>query len=768
MKVTKFHIFAFLFLLNCALTNAQNIVVDDSYTAQQLVENVLVNSPCATVSNFSVTGDPFSAGQESYGFFSYVGTDFPFASGIVLSTSRANRTAGPNDNLIDEGSPSWIGDNDLEQAISVAGTLNATALEFDFTPLTSQISFDYIFASEEYQGTAPCKYSDGFAFLLKVAGSTDTYQNLALIPNTTTPVKVTSVHPNIPGGNGCSAQNEEYFGGYNGAIHPINFNGQTVVMTAKSDVIPGTTYHIKLVIADEVNIRYDSAIFLGGGSFNVGTNIGPDRLEATNNPVCSGETIVLDATETGLNTYQWFKNSVAIVGETNPTYTVTSAGTYEVEVAINGTPCIAKGKAIIEYSDLPVLNNQTLYQCDENTDGITKYNLTSLNSAITGGNPDITDVKFFQSLTEAQSNSNPIANPTNYQNVIANQIIYATAKNQFGCYGIAQIELKVPSNTLPNIAPIYTCDVVGSQDGITNFDLNTLVGIPLSGSLPTGLTFAYYVAESNAILNTSPLNTTFTNTIANHQTIYVKILDGINCYGILPIDLNVNTFDPSNFGDQTIYLCSSESKTLAVASGFSSYIWSNGQTGNLINVTTSGIYTVTVTNANGCEKTKRFEVIASSTATITNVIVNDFSGNSNAIEIVATGIGDYEYSIDGINFQDSPTFSSLEPNEYTVYVNDKNGCPITSKSVYVLDYPHFFTPNEDGINDIWRIQKLQFLAKSRIYIFDRFGKLLFSFNENQAGWNGKYNGIDLPSTDYWFVLKLNNGRTIKGNFSLVR
>ena len=85
-----------------------------------------------------------------------------------------------------------------------------------------------------------------------------------------------------------------------------------------------------------------------------------------------------------------------------------------------------------------------------------------------------------------------------------------------------------------------------------------------------------------------------------------------------------------------------------------------------------------------------------------------------------------------------------------------------------MDYPHFFTPNEDGINDIWRIKRIQFLENATISIFDRFGKLIISYSENYVGWNGKLNGFDLPSTDYWFVITLNNGRTIKGNFSLVR
>ncbi len=760
--------FYLLFLLLISFKNlAQNIVVNDTFTAQDLVENVLVNSPCATVSNFAVSGDTYSAGQQSYGYFSYSGTDFPFANGIVLSTSKANRTAGPNDNLIDEGSVLWQGDATLEQALGITGTFNATALEFDFTPLTSQISFDYIFASEEYQGTAPCRYSDGFAFLLKVAGSTDAYQNLALIPATTAPVKVTSVHPLISGTNGCNAQNEEYFGSYNDTVHPINFNGQTVVMTAHANVIPGLTYHIKLVIADEENIRYDSAIFLAGSSFDVGTDLGDDRLNDTNNPVCEGQNVVLDATEPGINSYAWYKDGLVIGGENNPTYTVTSQGFYEVEVTINGTTCIAHGEINIEYSSLPSLYNQTLIQCDDDNDGITTYNLSQLNSLITSGNSQISIPIYYESLANAQSNINPILNPSSYQNSSTNQI-FAKAENIYGCSSYATINLEISNNSTPVISPIFICDEDDNQDGITLFNLNTLISIPLSSSLPLGLTLAYYISENDAITNQNVLSNNYTNTSPNLETIYVKILDGINCYGIIPISLNVNTFDPPNFEDEIVYLCDLLPINLEVTLGFSSYIWTNGDTNNYTTINAPGIYLITVTNANGCEKTKRFEVLTSVIATVTSININDFNGVNNSAEIIVTGLGDYQYSIDGINYQSSSVFNSLFAGEYNFYVKDTHFCGIVQQSFIILDYPRYFTPNGDGINDFWKIEKLNNLSNSKLKIFDRFGKLIVSITDDSLGWNGTLNGLQLPSTDYWFVLTLNNGRTIKGNFSLKR
>jgi gliding motility-associated-like protein len=767
MNFPKISIY-FILLFLSVVANAQYIQVDDSYTAQQLVENVLIDSPCANVSNFSVSGDSFSNGEQSYGYFSSGTSGFPFANGIVLSTSRANRTPGPNDNLIDEGNTGWSGDADLEQALGINSTFNATVLEFDFTPLTSHISFDYIFASEEYQGSAPCQYSDGFAFLLKPVGSSAPYQNLALIPNTNTPVLVTTVHPDINAGNGCSAQNETYFAGFNGPSHPINFNGETVVMTASATVTPGITYHIKLVIADEENIRYDSAIFLGGGSFNVGTDLGPDKLFATNNPVCDGETYTLDATEPGANSYQWLKNGTPMAGETNPIYTVSDSGIYSVEINLGGNGCIATGEVTIEYSALPTLADAILVQCDDNNDGISVFNLTNVDGLVTLGNSQLSNVVYYESLSDAQSQANPITNPTAFLNSTTNSVI-ARVTNSYGCANFATVGLQIANNPLPAQNPVSQCDIDADQDGISTFDLNTQVTPQVLAGLPPGLIIEYYTSINDAVSQVDPLPNNFTNTVALQQTIYARIVNGPDCYGIVPVTLVVHSFSPADFEDETVYVCETATQTLSVANIFASYDWSTGETGSSIIISTAGSYSVTVTDANGCSKTKTFNVLPSGTATVTALDIHDFSGSHNSVFVNYTGIGTYQFSIDGIHFQENPLFTDVDAGEYTLYVSDLNGCGNSDPiNFYVLDYPRYFTPNGDGFHDIWEIKNLQTQPNAKVYIFDRYGKLIYSFRGGDAGWDGKANSINMPSTDYWFAIFLENGRIIKSHFSLKR
>jgi len=149
MKTTQKSLYFILTFCFSWAINGQYIQVNDTYTAQQLVQNVLVgNSPCANVSNFTVNGDAFSGIQNSYGYFNAGTSNFPFSEGIVLSTGKATSAVGPNSSILSQGGTSWLGDSDLELALGVSNSINATSLEFDFITITNKISFDYIFSSE--------------------------------------------------------------------------------------------------------------------------------------------------------------------------------------------------------------------------------------------------------------------------------------------------------------------------------------------------------------------------------------------------------------------------------------------------------------------------------------------------------------------------------------------------------------------------------------------------------------------------------------------
>jgi len=759
-----------LICCNTIIVCAQNITVDDSYTAQQLVENVLVNSSCASVSSYSVSGDTFPVGQNSYGYFTNAGGTFPFKEGIVLSTWSADNSKGPFVFYRGDGNDTaWSGDPDLNQAIAGIISTNATVLEFDFTPLTNFLSFDYIFASNEYIDESPCKYTDAFAFLIKEKGSPSNYQNLALIPGTSTPVSSINIHPTTPLG-GCLAVNANFYNGNNTPSSPINYAGQTLVMNAQTNVVAGKTYHIKLVIADDKNEYFDSAVFLLAGSFAPKIDLGPDRL-TTNNPICFGESLLIDTKLSSSYAYKWFKDGspIPIPGETNPSYKVTDSGTYTVEVVFAPATCSAIGKIKIEFTPEILLSDTTLTQCDDNGDGITLFDLTKADNIVKNNNSTLSPVVYYESLSDAQAKINPILNPATYTNKPAIPILVARVTNTFNCANYAQVTLAVANNSIAPQNPVSTCDGDATQDGLYQFDLNAQATPQVLAGLPPGMIVEYYLTLSDAVSQKNPLSNIFKNTTANQQIIYARIINGADCYGIVPTTLVVNTFNPPNFQDEIAAICIGSSTNLSVASGYSSYLWNTGVTTNSITAATPGIYSVQVADLNGCTKTKKFTVTSSGIATITGATVNDFEGNENFVLIEYTGIGNYEFSLDGSYFQDDPFFTGIAPGNYQAYARDKNGCGLSAPfNFYVLDYPRFFTPNGDGFNDLWKIENLDLFPNAVITIFNRYGKLLKLLNANSSGWNGTFNNSELLADDYWFQVNFGDGKITKGHFSLKR
>ncbi|GAA3519870.1 hypothetical protein GCM10022393_37600 [Aquimarina addita] len=145
-----------------------------------------------------------------------------------------------------------------------------------------------------------------------------------------------------------------------------------------------------------------------------------------------------------------------------------------------------------------------------------------------------------------------------------------------------------------------------------------------------------------------------------------------------------------------------------------------------------------------------------------------FAENNNIIATV-DGSGAYEYSLDGGVFQENNVFADVSLGLHTVTVSDIYGCSSISKEIFVIGFPKFFTPNNDGANDFWNVIADEELPDMSIFLFDKYGKLLAQLSPDGKGWDGTYNGRDLPSSDYWFAATLEDGsEAYRGHFSLVR
>ena len=284
--------------------------------------------------------------------------------------------------------------------------------------------------------------------------------------------------------------------------------------------------------------------------------------------------------------------------------------------------------------------------------------------------------------------------------------------------------------------------------------------------------FSYFTTAADAETGNatgSIANYTACNLSNANNTVYVRVTSADSCYKVAALSF---TFidSPRIVMEDKYPLCEFKTVLIEAGSGFDSYTWSTTQTTNAITITSPGNYWVVVTEDHGsltCDSRKDFNIFLSNPATITKIEEFDWTENNNSIIVTVTGLGIYEYSIDGIVYQDSNEFTGLMPGIYHVYVRDKFGCGTVLDEALLLNYSKYFTPNGDGINDNWRINFSQYEADFNVKIFDRYGKMLKVMNCTEA-WDGTYNGYLVPSDDYWFYVTRSDGKIHKGHFAMKR
>ena len=180
-----------------------------------------------------------------------------------------------------------------------------------------------------------------------------------------------------------------------------------------------------------------------------------------------------------------------------------------------------------------------------------------------------------------------------------------------------------------------------------------------------------------------------------------------------------------------------------------------------------GIYTYTIDNGLCGKFSSTLKVDITGYNPIISYEIEVASFNSeNSVTVVIRDQGNYEFSLDGITYQDANTFRNLTGGDYRIFVREIQGCGYLEETFSILSFPAFFSPNNDGYNDTWKMQgrtDREYTTK----IFDRYGKLLKMLRVDQA-WDGIFNGKSMPSDDYWFRVEFDNGDINTGHFSLIR
>ena len=506
--------FSFIVALVCNFSFGQQISVQNTIPVDQLVQDALGQN-CVEITNVNSPINGASVGLGSFGSFQRGNSNFPFENGIVLTTGNATSAGNTvNNEVLNEGNSNWTTDADLESTLGLSNTTNATTIEFDFVSISNVLQFNYILASEEYFANFPCLYSDGFAFLIRRAGSGDPYTNIALIPGTPTPVNSNTIHPEIEGF--CNAENENFFEGFN--IGDTNYNGRTTVLTATANIIPDERYHIKLIIADQTDRNYDSAVFIEANSFNPTINLGPDIETCASSVELNGDINNSNAV------YTWFLNNEEITGIDAPNYEVTQSGTYRIEarVPLAGSFCVIEDEININISNTQSSAPITDFEiCDDSSnDGIASFNFTIKNNEVINSvAPGNYSISYHTSLPNAQTNTDPIIG--DYTNAVNPQLIFVRIEDtDNGCLAFNQFQIRV--NPLPEILQPPTLEVCDDLvvDGFTAIDLSQINDQITNGQNNMNVTFHYTQDEANIGANPIPLP--YVNTGANDQ-VFVSV-----------------------------------------------------------------------------------------------------------------------------------------------------------------------------------------------------------------------------------------------------
>ena len=327
---------------------------------------------------------------------------------------------------------------------------------------------------------------------------------------------------------------------------------------------------------------------------------------------------------------------------------------------------------------------------------------------------------------------------------------------------------KFKQNPAPNNHQEIMCDNLNDNKEIIN--LNSYTQYLIANS--TAYTYDFYENLSNATLNSNKISNVQTFILTpDNKEIFVRTISSEGCYQISKITLNMIASPKIDLKDR-YPLCEFGDFPIRANDGFDKYEWSTGELTQQITIDKPGQYWFKAyenhSNNLICETIKNFEVFLSNPAKITEIKFSDWTIQDNTITVFVTGLGNYEYSLDGTNFQDDNIFTGIYFGKYTVYVRDKNECGTTLKDVFLMYYPNFFTPNGDSYNDLWKIKFAEKEKDLDTKIYDRHGKLIKQLLFNDPGWDGTFNGQPLPADDFWFVVTRKNGVVQKGHFSLKR
>jgi gliding motility-associated-like protein len=493
-----------LFLFCSGLMNAQ-LIIDESMTPEQLVQNVLVDPASVTPFNITLAGGASNVVRLQTAKFStnFNPTNLGLDTGVILATGRAQIAIGPNTVANKTEYLSTTGFNDPDLQIISGSTLvsNCTILEFDFVATGEELNFDFIFASEEYPEYVNNSYNDSFGFFLSGPGISGPFSNnaanIALIPGTTTGVSINTVNNGPDNDETCT--NCEYYVD-NDVVFPadlnstIQYDGFTTVLKAVAPLTCGETYHIKLAVGNVGDDGFDSAVFLK--NFEIKPLELVDNLNLSENTnVCFGQTVTISSNILPANKiFTWTKDMLPIA-ESGPEITVTEGGLYALTVTTLSGCVLAYDDILIAFrAEIPVEQPANIEVCFANSPPYIFTNINQTTAVLNGLNPSNYDIMYYDSSFDDALNATSVGVLTlselnNYEIASATQTIWIRIEETFlgsgSCVVVKSFQLNAETAGSGTIA--YSSNSYCTLTDTPQLPTQTATPLGIYSSTPAGL-----------------------------------------------------------------------------------------------------------------------------------------------------------------------------------------------------------------------------------------------------------------------------------------
>ncbi len=692
-----------------ALSESTTLDVE-SAGAEELIRDIFIGGDCFDATNISMSG-----GGNQIGKFFNGATNIGFNTGIMLATGDINIAVGPNDQ--DGASSSGSGGNDIDLSNLATGPMfDVSTIEFDFTPTQSVVTFDYVFASEEYCEYVNTQFNDVFGFFISGPGINGV-KNLATVGNST-PVSINTinhitnsalyVHNTPPDPDRDNCQDGGIIGwlppatpSLSQATQECEFDGYTRRMTAVANLIPCATYHIKLAIADVGDGLFDSAVFLRAGSFSGGGNASikwvvnddPELSEVTEG--CGDVKILVDRLGANL------ANPLTV------TYTITgSAASGSDFTPIPGSITIPAGQ------------EQVLFPVNIASDALPEGAETiilTLNNACSCLHPQeiltILDHKPLIVKCDTVSVCGPSATGTVSAHVEGGQLPYSykwstgsteetmsTAVNASNTYTVTVTDAcgkTAVSNARINVTTSPSAQFLGSVPQLCPGQTAALQ-VKLAGEGPFQLQYTLNDDHQTPIAGVSGNPYLFQVSQPGVYTL-TGVVDSLGCVGAVTGSVNVVPSDLAVTAVTTNPACplSTDGTIVVTASGGAvpyTYNWTgNTPIGNMpgpMNLL-PGQYNVTVTDFWGCTQTKSMTLAAPNAITPSAVIqgVTCSAPLAGSVDLNVTG-GVPPFKYNWSNGSVAQDINNLAEGSYLVTISDEGGC----SAIYTAIVPGNTTP----------------------------------------------------------------------------